>query len=363
MEDIKLNTSAPVKSVAEPTVAAAVVDEDLMKEYIDKRKITISLVHNYSNYRRVNMKVLGHRTEVIGSSLTSCRVLSSNAGEVNKYFPALVGLSANHAEFTSRVKDYLSNIRFPVTNNDAILDISFIYNTKKDYLEFKAKEEAIDAAYEKIDRNNMSEIKDAVKRRVEALNSLESEKYKVGNPVNLADYIIYRHCLLYNDVAKDVALINENPRLRFYIKDEAKEAEKQRKLIEQRIEAMRNFAELGASEQKFNAVYVAMVVAKNENVGMALLKDKSNKQAAMIDFVNSNPDKFNRIVKDKNVITKAFIETLIVRGELVRAEYNQQISTAEGNFIGSNMNETVAYFNNPNNKDIRSAYETKLKAF
>ena len=82
-----------------------------------------------------------------------------------------------------------------------------------------------------------------------------------------------------------------------------------------------------------------------------------------MDFVNTQPDKFNKMFKDNNITTKAFIETLIVRGELVRAEFNQQISTADGTFIGSNMNEAVAYFNNPNNKDIRTAYENKLKMF
>ena len=60
---------------------------------------------------------------------------------------------------------------------------------------------------------------------------------------------------------------------------------------------------------------------------------------------------------------KAFVETLIMRGELVRSEYNQQISTADGTFIGSNMNEAVAYFNNPNNTAAKSAFENKIKLF
>lgn len=360
--DIKTPTTGqPTKVQSGATTSAAFVDEDLNKEYIDKRTITISLVHNYSNYRKVNMKVLGQRKETIGSSMTSCRVLSSNMGEVEAYFPALVGLSPNNPEFITRVKAWLSNIQFKVNDNDASLDISFIYNRKADYLEFKRREDAIDEEYSKTDRTNTSKIKEAVKRRVDALNTLESEKYKVGRPVNLEEYLMYRHCLLYRDVAKDIALINSDPTLRFYIKDEAKEAEKQKKLAEQRIKAMRNFVELGSSEQKFNAVYIAMISLMNENIAEAMLKDHTAKQSALIDFVNNQPERFNRLVEDKNIITKAFIETLIVRGELIRAEYNQQISTAEGNFVGSNMNEAVAYFNNPANKDIRSAYENKLK--
>lgn len=355
-------TSNPTKVQGQQTVSTA-VDEELDKEYVDNRTITISLVHNYSNYRRVNMKVLGQRKETIGSSITSCRILSSNAGEVNAYFPALVGLSPNHPDFTSRVKAWLSNIQFVVNENDVPLDISFVYKTKRDYIDFKRKEEAIDDEFAKVDRSNISLIKEAVKRRVEALNTLESEKYKVGRPVNLEQYIIYRHCLLYRDVAKDIALVNSDPSLRFYIKDEAKEAEKEKKRTEQRMQAMTKFIEINAIPTKLNALYVTIVAARNENVSEALLKSEVEKKSYLMDFVNTNPEKFNKMVADKNIVTKAFIETLIVRGELVRSEYNQQISTADGTLIGSNMNAAVAFFNNPDNKDMREIFENKLRMF
>lgn len=361
--DIKTNIPSSPTKVQEQLGGSDTNNEDLNKEYVDKRTIVISLVHNYSNYRKVNMKVLGQRKETIGSSITSCRVLSSNSGEVNAYFPALVGLSPNHADFTSRVKAWLSNIQFVVNENDVPLDISFVYNTKQDYLDFKKKEDAIDEDYAKVDRTNLSAIKDAIKRRVNALNTLESEKYKVGHPVNLEQYIIYRHCLLYRDVAKDTAIVNSDPSVRFYIKDEAKEAEKQKKLIEHRMQAMRNFIELNASPTKRNAVYVAIVASRNENVSEALIKTDSEKTSYLMDYVNTHPDKFNKLFADKNITTRAFIETLIVRGELVRSEFNQQISTADGTLIGSNMNGAIAFFNNPDNKDMKELYENKLKMF
>lgn len=361
--DIKTNITANPAKVQDEPIASIDKDEELDKEYVDKRTIIISLVHNYSNYRKVNMKVLGQRKETIGSSISSCRILSSNAGEVNAYFPALVGLSPNHPDFTSRVKAWLSNIQFVVNENDVPLDISFVYNTKRDYLNFKRKEDAIDDEYAKIDRTNLAAIKDGIKRRVNALNTLESEKYKFGHPVNLEQYIIYRHCLLYRDVAKDTAIVNSDPSIRFYIKDENKEAEKQKKLIEYRMQAMRNFIELNASPSKRNAVYIAVVASRNENVSEALIKSDAEKNSYLMDYVNTHPDKFNKMIADKNITTRAFIETLIVRGELVRSEFNQQISTADGTLIGSNMNGAIAFFNNPDNKDMKELFENKLKMF
>lgn len=337
--------------------------DDYNLPYLEKRTIVISLVHNYSLYRKVNMKVFGQRKETIGSSISSCRILSSNKGEVEAYFPEIIGISPNHPDFVTRVKAWLSNIQFIVNEEDKELDTSFLWNKKLDYVRFKKREEEIDEEFEKTNRANLSALKQAVKLKVERINALESEKYLYGRPQNLEQYLMYRHCLLYKDVAKDVAFINSDASLRFYIKDSAKEAEKLRKLTEEKVKAMRNFIELNTTTDKFNSVFIAIVTSRNENVANALLKTHDEKTRYMIDYINTYPDKFNKFFYDKNVITKAFIETLIVRGELIRAEFNQQISTPDGTFIGSNMNDAVAYFNNPANVALKTAFENKIKLF
>lgn len=361
MDAIKLPTvESPTKVNSENKPATKA--DDLNAQYVDKRSVTISPVHNYSAFRNANRRALGARKNVIGSSVTSCQILSSNREEVEAYFPQLIGLSPNNPDFVSRVKAYLSNIQFNVSDNDTTLDTTFIYNHKSDYLKIQAEEDKINDAYDKVNRADLSAIKDAVRVYVDAMNTLESTKHKYGRPNNLQEYLMYRHCLLYKDVAKDIALINSDSSLRFYIKNEAREAEKQKKLILQKKNAMRNFIELNGSDSKRTAVYINMVVSNNGNVADALLKSKEEQEAALMDYVNNNPDKFNKLFEDKHSITKSFIETLIVRGELIRAEFNQQISSADGTFIGSNINEAVAYFDNPDNKAIRDAYENKLKA-
>ena len=248
-----------------------------------------------------------------------------------------------------------------VNNENVTLNTSFIYNHKKDYLMIAKQEEAINAEYDKVDRANTSAIKEALKKKIEELNTLEGTKYLYGRPVDLEQYLMYRHCLLYRDVAKDLALINEDPSIRFYIKDEAKEALRQKKLVEEKKHAMKHFVELCGTDEKFNAVFVQVAIAQNMILSEAVAKAKDEKESILINYVNENPDKFNKLVSDKNVILKAFVETLIMRGELVRSEYNQQISTADGTFIGANMNEAIAYFSNPNNASAKTAFENKLK--
>lgn len=341
----------------------AAKEVELNSPYTDKRTVTIAPVQQFSAYRRANIKSMPPRRNIIGSSISSTRILSSNKDEVEKYFPQIIGISPNNPEFVTRVKAYLSNISFNVQDAGSTLNISFIYDKKKDYLTIKEKEEKINAKRESVARNNTAAIKEAVKVWTQEINDLESEKAKYGHPDNIEEYLLYRHCLLYRDVAKDISLINSDSSLRFYIRDENKEAERAKRLVDERRKAMRNFLALESSDKKRNAVFIQMTVNNGGNIAEAMMKTPDQQVSALMTYLNDSPDKFNDLFEDKNVEMKSFIEALIARGELIRPEYNQQISTADGTFIGSNMNEAVAYFNNPTNKPVLEAMQNKYKLF
>ena len=341
----------------------AAKEAELNSPYTDKRTVTIAPVQQFSAYRRVNIKSMPPRRNIIGSSISSTRILSSNKDEVEKYFPQIIGISPNNPEFVTRVKAYLSNISFNVQDAGSTLNISFTYDKKKDYLTIKEKEEKINAKRESVARNNTAAIKEAVKVWTQEINDLESEKAKYGHPDNIEEYLLYRHCLLYRDVAKDISLINSDSSLRFYIRDENKEAERAKRLVDERRKAMRNFLALESSDKKRNAVFIQMTVNNGGNIAEAMMKTPDQQVSALMTYLNDSPDKFNDLFEDKNVEMKSFIEALIARGELIRPEYNQQISTADGTFIGSNMNEAVAYFNNPTNKPVLEAMQNKYKLF
>ena len=341
----------------------AAKEAELNSSYTDKRSVTIAPVQQFSAYRRANIKSMPPRRNIIGSSISSTRILSSNKDEVEKYFPQIIGISPNNPEFVTRVKAYLSNISFNVQDAGSTLNISFTYDKKKDYLTIKEKEEKINAKRESVARNNTAAIKEAVKVWTQEINDLESEKAKYGHPDNIEEYLLYRHCLLYRDVAKDISLINSDSSLRFYIRDENKEAERAKRLVDERRKAMRNFLALESSDKKRNAVFIQMTVNNGGNIAEAMMKTPDQQVSALMTYLNDSPDKFNDLFEDKNVEMKSFIEALIARGELIRPEYNQQISTADGTFIGSNMNEAVAYFNNPTNKPVLEAMQNKYKLF
>lgn len=335
--------------------------EELDKPFTYKRSITVSLIQNYSLYRKANDKVLPKKRDYIGSSIRSSQVLASNRAEVEAYFPQLLGISVNNENFVTRLKQYLNNIQVPVNELGVTFDCSFRFNHKRDYFAFKAREEEIEMAYKKANKQSTKDLRAALAIKINDLNNLESEQYAVGSPVNITDYILYRHCLLYRDVAKDTALINCDPFVRFYLKDDAKDKERQQKLRQEINNAKRNYIEVIGDDEMFDAVYIQYCVVAGLPIVNSLLSEKIDKENQLDKFSTSEPVKFNSIVKDRDLRIKSFIELLIARGEFVRSQFNQNITTQDGEFIGANMKEAIVWAKNPENENVLAAFKNKLK--
>ena len=247
-----------------------------------------------------------------------------------------------------------------VDKNGKTFDISFKYKTKRDYLHFKDEEDKINAEYDATPRNDLTVLRRALQLKINRLNALESEKHNYGMPINVEDYLMYRHCLIYNDVAKDSAFVNVDSNVRFYFRDDAKEAinaEKKRKAANK---AKANYVTCIGDDSVFEAVYIQYCLSKNFPVMPSLAKARIDKENELDKFSENEPEAFNRIFNDGDKLIKATIEKLIARGELVRLQHNQNITTATGEFIGSNMNEAVIWFKNPDNTSAVNAYKAKL---
>ena len=172
---------------------------------------------------------------------------------------------------------------------------------------------------------------------------------------------MYRHCLLYKDVAKDIALINADSSIRFYFKDDQKEAERLKKYRTEVNKAKVNYVACLADDTLFDAVYTQYCVLMNLPVLSSLAEDRFEREIKLDKFSTSEPIKFNKIYGNKDIKLMATIEQLIARGELMRSQYNQNIVSPEGEFIGANITEAVAYFKNPENTSVVNAYYNKLK--
>lgn len=349
------NKKEPIKTAQQES------DEELDAPFTYNRTVSIALIQNYSLYRKANDKVLPKRRDFIGSSVRSSQVLASNRAEVEAYFPQLLGLSPNNENFISRLKQYLNNIQVRVDELGVTFDCSFQFNHKRDYLKFKAQEEAIELQYKKANRQNIQELRKALDAKIMAINNLESQLHAYGSPVNIAEYLLYRHCLLYRDIAKDTAIINSDPYVRFYFRDDTKDRERQQKLRQEINNAKGNYIEVIGNDDMFDAVYIQYCVIAGLPIVNSMLNDRLEKEVQLDKFSTAEPVKFNNIVKDKDIEIKSFIELLISRGEFVRSKFNQNITTQDGEFIGANMKEAIAWAKDPDNANVIAAFKNKLK--
>ena len=350
VKELKDNLSKVDKTVA----------EENEEEYTDVRSVTVALVKNYSLYRKANDKSLPKRHDYIGGSVSSSRILSSNKEEVETYFPNLVGFAPNNENFVTRVKQYLNNIRIPVDELGRKFDISFHYYHKKDFLRIKSEEDKIEEIYLRTNRQDLAKLKAALQEKITRLNALEGTKCKLGYPINVEDYLMYRHCLLYKDIAKDMALINSDASVRFYFKDDQKEADKLKKFRLEVNKAKANYVSCLADNSLFDAIYIQYCTINGLPVISSLAEDRLDREIKLDRFSTEEPVKFNKIFNNKDIKLIATIEMLISRGELNRSQYNQNISTVDGVFIGANMGEAVAWFKNPENTSVVNAYYSKL---
>lgn len=355
--------AAPTETVDKEKPTAAMVErkqEEADAAYVDIRYMVIALASHYSLYRKANDKELAERNEYIGSCIRSSNALCANKGELEAYFPNLIGVSPNDQNFVRRVKEYLNNFQVKVDKLGLRLNLTFHYNHFKDYLAFKKKEEAIETEFAQVNRGDATALKRAIENRIVKLNALESTKWQYGNPENVADYLLYRHCLLYSDVAKDHSLINKE-HIRFYFKDEQKENELKAK---QRLElnnAKRNFVTLIGNDKAFEDVYVQYCVLKNKPIIPSLAEDDLVKQENLDYFSQKEPAKFNELYTDRSISVKSLIERLVAYGILIRHPHSQNIVSANGDFIGANMKEATAWFKNAENEATVAAYENQLK--
>lgn len=327
-------------------------------KYTDRKSISIKVLPTRSAYRKLNDKAMSEKKEYIGSSVMAAKRLRANSDEIDAYFPTLLGVHKNHMDFTEQVKEYLSNFSVLVQGFKE-LNLTFIYKSEAAFREFEKKRSIIELAFDKAPKTNTTELRDAIEIYRNALHDMEAAKYAFGVPENMSDYILYRHCLLYKDVSFDERIGDIHSNIRFVFVDDEKEKKAKEKMQARKNLAITNYASLLADTEKFNDIYILLSAMTNKPMDLRI--PMSDKQERVLNYATENPEKFNKVIADKNYKIKALIETLIDMGELVRVENTQNIKTREGDFIASNLENAVVWFTTPEYKDKRAFYEAKAK--
>lgn len=358
----------------------------------DNKKIWIYWKNIDSSYAYANRKVLVEPPRKIGSSISSVNKILSNTEEQKNLMADIISISPNSPNWNELLKYYWDSISEEIPESGRKLEVGFTYDIdaqdKANYIKSinsnitsdKAKIKSdndlksyIDNRLDKIinsfnlmikDANKLTNdkardtaISEAYKFKHTSIIKVESERYKVGTPINAVDYMLYRYCLVYRDVANEFTLVNKSPNIRFYLHSEAD---------------IKRYKELKRkSENSRMSAYLDIIknVSKVENVLYAMgfadeiPEDDIDKYTFLDEKSKENSNKFIRVATNKNLEQLGLIEKYIKFNIINRLPGSQVIvdSTDPTKVIGNTINEVVSWFNNDKNAATVSEYALKFK--
>lgn len=363
---------------------------------IDNKIVWIYWKNNMSTYAKLNAEHISPAPKLIGGSITAVDAMLSNGEEQSVLMPSLLGISSNSQDWNVKLTGYWNNITAEIANDGKQLEIGFMYDiessNKRPYIDainrgiskeadklvkdedllnyLEAKLETVAKEFERgfaeaskvaDERTRTSIINTLYKNKYLKVVELESERYKLGTPINVEHYMLFRYCLVYRDVANELNLSNKSPNIRFYLhsdKDIAIHKEEQRKLQTDRISSFIKVTKSPTSiDNMLFALGFGKEVVKMEDVDKYMkLEDYSKDSATTAKFISvaNNPELTDIANVEKYIAVD--ILSRMLGSSIITDALNPSVT------IGNNTQEAIAYFKDDKNKAVVSEYVNRFKA-
>jgi hypothetical protein len=356
-------------------------------------KISILWRNVNSSYAHANRKHLIEEFRTIGSSNSAVNTIISNAGEQKAIMEQVLGLSSKSQDWDKTLKSYWHGFREEVPMDGKVLNLGFIYDiddpSRKEFVNsinshIENKDDKLTTDQDLVDyiENRLLKVHDtfnksiksldkygsnrdreaaqtaAYKAKWDSISMIEGERHKVGRPIEAFDFILYRYCLNYKDVANEFALINKSANIRLYLYSEVEGNKEKERIQKANTNRYEKYLELVKDIEKAENVLYALgkgsTIPKNDVDKLLMLDEESKLQTEL----------FMTIANDPQVKLKGEIEKLIVFNILNRFPGSQIIvdGTDPSKTIGNTMEEAISYFSNVSNKALVSEYRQRYKA-
>lgn len=335
-------------------------------EYVFNRSATVMHRENYSEFRKANMAFLSDGASKIGGAIKSVERMRVNKPEMDKYMPALIGEDVRSVEYNKKFDEYFSNFTVIIPAGGKTLDTSFRFKSVESYNVFKGVYKnilakfasAIDGITEGEDRDK--QVDAAYKVKDESIVLLESKLHNHGEPVNVGEYILWRYCLVYRDVANDEVRMTKSINIRFYLFDAKLKQQQEEAAFEIQSTATVLYADLLTNQEELEHVVWALSNVHTMDIrSSAKGQPGHNTRAMMLDkVVKADPQNFLAIAKHKDLKVRSFIEKAVAYGMINRIPNTQVLMDKEGNTIGSTLAESIVFFKN---REINGEYISRIE--
>lgn len=215
--------------------------------------------------------------------------------------------------------------------------------------------------FEDMEKSGMSFNKGDLSVYKDKSNFYETLKYSLGSDeieLDLSrgwDYIMYKLLLAQTDLISPTwEDRNKKATYLYAIVDEAKEADAEAETITMEQEAWELFGKLTASRANMTNFLKVLGKNFNEDTNDSVLKGEIRKLLTSTNGVR----RFLEITKDVHYDTKLFIFEALRKGGLKQS--HGRFYMADGEFIGTSIDEVVAYLDNPKNSEAYVNLKAKV---
>jgi len=177
------------------------------------------------------------------------------------------------------------------------------------------------------------------------LNNSKTNKLILDNPIN---QIRYKVLLASNKIANSE--IEKNPDSEFYIDNKELKAKAENQSFEYEFEGMEKILQMSSEDRK-NALRL-FGKDKMDSMSELVLKSELGKQ------LKKDPKRFVEILSDVDLNTKAWIYELVEKNLLKRDKNGFKHNDTP---LGSSIETTVEYFNDPKHQDVKIILNSELK--
>ncbi len=250
-----------------------------------------------------------------------------------KYLPSLINVTPDSNDWYNKTAEYFKSIAVPIHYNQGKeLEIGLTYTSKEDY-----------------------------------------DNEENGYPIDVEDYVLYRHCLVLGSVANTKADSDKSQKILFYIEDPELIERNQAKEADEIVKAMTSAGEIMGSETRMR--YVLSIALKElEDVWITNpVKPISEFKEPQLriniaDLAQKQASTLNKLVKDPNLEVKAFLVAALNNTDTGVIQYpNSDIIVfrdgSEDIQLGKNINEAVNYLKNSNNSTTFKMIRSRVDFF
>lgn len=226
------------------------------------------------------------------------------AEEERMYMPGVVGVQPSHQEWDNILNEYWKNLYVKVPYDGLSLEVGFTYYSETD-----------------------------------------------KKPISLDNFVLYKYCLKYSQVANSIDDINMSNKIRFYLMESTYVQSSKLKAKELRDRVFKLRLEMEQDIEKMKSLIIL--------TGNPVSDKLEDLQLMLATIAENDPAKFLELARDKQLMERAFVERLIRNGICSRP-LNSTLVMYDGTVIGNNLTEAAGWLKIPANSEIYLSMKQQL---